>query len=63
MKYLKMFFASLRMASALDNKGFAHESHRVTAMIDELCPEGGPDRPATAQTYAGTDPRTAPRPA
>ena len=63
MKYLKMFFASLQMARTLDSTRIAQDSGRVTALIDELCPEGGTGRPAGAQARTGTDPRMAPEPA
>lgn len=60
MKYLGMFFASLRMAQTLESKRFSHDSERVASMIGELCPEDGESRSETGRAFTKTHARAAP---
>ena len=61
MKFLTMFFASLRMAKTLDSKHFSHDSERGAELIGALCPEDGADRITSAQSQAQTSDNMAPK--
>ena len=61
MKYLTMFFASLRLAKTLDSKHFAHDSERGAELIGALCPEDRAGRITAAQSQAQTSDNMAPK--
>ncbi len=61
MKYLTMFFASLRMVKAPDSGHFAHDLERWTTRIDELCPEDTAGRFTAEDSYEETRTVTVPK--
>ncbi len=63
MRFLKMFFASLRMANALDNDFYKHDASHNEALIDELCPQDDMASCEATDTHSHTGIGAAAKPA